>query len=48
MVEIFLDTAPHMRGTVTPPLRGGGHLLQRLFVCAMYVGVGRSRSLVDR
>ena len=27
VVEIFLDTAPHMRGGVTPPLRGGRHPL---------------------
>ena len=30
VVEIFLDTAPHMRGTVTPPLRGGRHLESEL------------------
>ena len=26
----FLDTAPHMRGTVTPAPRGGRHLMERL------------------
>jgi hypothetical protein len=29
VVGIFLETAPHMRGTVTPPLRGGRHLMER-------------------
>ena len=27
----FLDTAPHMRGGVTPPLRGGRHLMVGAF-----------------
>ena len=33
VVEIFLDTPPHiMRGTVTPPLRGGRHLMECLYL----------------
>ena len=35
MVEIFLETTPHMRGTVMPPLllplRGGGHRLYAIY-----------------
>ena len=31
LVEIFLDTPPHMRGGVTPPLRGGRHLMVGAF-----------------
>ena len=32
VVDIFRETAPHMRGTVTPPPRGGGTCSVGLYI----------------